>query len=118
MHDKTKLVSTAFLFLLMAVMLAPAMAQVSPQTPDTRTTLATDDFASGMHLYRQGRYQEAISAFQLATQADPANAAAWYFLGYAQYVTHNTAAALDSFSRAFQADPGFDPRPYFYGHKS
>lgn len=102
-----------------AFTLPSASAQGTTPAPSEikSAPVVSDDFDAGMRLYRSGRYAAAIGVFERATRADPTNAAAWYFLGYAQYVTHQTAAALDSFSKAFQADPAFDPRPYFYGRK-
>ena len=66
-----------------------------------------------MHLYRQKRYQAAITEFERVIAADPKNAPAYYFLGYAHYVMKHHSEALAAFAKAFEADPAFDPRPYF-----
>ena len=86
---------------------APAMQMESPAQ-------TSGDFQSAMRLYRQKRYADAIAAFEQINQADPNNAAAFYFAGYAHYVMGHHQEAVSSFEKAFQANPNFDPRPYFH----
>lgn len=93
---------------------APLSAQqTEPAAVTAAQSAPADDFKSAMHLYRQRRFAQAIESFQRITQSDPGNAAAWYFMGYAHYVTKHPAEALEAFHQAFQKDPAFDPRPYF-----
>ncbi|MCI0416309.1 tetratricopeptide repeat protein [bacterium] len=86
--------------------------QAVPAVPATPAA-QSGDFETGMKLYRQRNYTQAISEFQNVVAADPKNAAAWYMMGYAHYVMKHKADALEAFSKAFEADPAFDPRPYF-----
>lgn len=84
----------------------PAAVQAAPAAP-------TASFESAMKLYRRGRYDAAISAFEQVTANDPNNAAAWYFMGYAHYVKRHLTQAQEAFGKAFAANPAFDPRPFF-----
>jgi len=72
-------------------------------------------FDSAMKLYRRGRYDAAINAFEQVVANDPNNAAAWYFMGYAHYVKRHLTQAQEAFGKAFAANPAFDPRPFFKG---
>ena len=102
---------------------APAIAQASPQpaapaqTPQpamAAQAAQSPGFDAAMKLYRRRHYAEAIQAFDAVLQAEPGNAAASYFKGYAQYVTRHYSDSLASFGQAFAADPSFNPRPYFH----
>ena len=84
----------------------PVAVQPAPAAP-------TASFDSAMKLYRRGRYDAAISAFEQVTANDPNNAAAWYFMGYAHYVKRHLTQAQEAFGKAFAANPAFDPRPFF-----
>lgn len=86
----------------------PAAVQPAPAAPGAT-------FESAMKLYRRGRYDAAINAFEQVVANDPSNAAAWYFMGYAHYVKHHLTEAQEAFGKAFAANPAFDPRPYFKG---
>ena len=107
------------------VFMAPAIAQAtaqpaapaqSPQPAVAAQAAQSTAFEAAMRLYRRRRYAEAIQAFDAILQADPKNAAASYFKGYAEYVTKHYANSLASFDQAFQSDASFDPRPYFRRH--
>jgi tetratricopeptide (TPR) repeat protein len=91
------------------------IAQDKPVAATQGTTAApASDFASGMKLYRQGRYAQAIAAFDAVPADSPDYAAACYFAGYAHYVMKHYQQAVDSFGKAFKANPALDPRPYFH----
>jgi len=88
-----------------------AMQQTAPQP--TMQTQSSPEFSAAMKSYRQRRYAEAVSQFQKVVEAEPQNAAAYYFMGYANYVTKHYKEAQDAFGKAFAADPRLDPKPYF-----
>lgn len=111
MRNRTFLAGILIGFVIILAMMTPAWPQ-SVQ-PSNAQVVTSDEFKAAMHLYRQRRYTEAIEVFQRITNSEPQNAAAWYFLGYAQYVTGHPSEALAAFSHAFQANPSLDPRPYF-----
>ena len=89
--------------------------QPAAQPTATAAPAATPDFDHAMRQYRRGHYSEAIAEFNRVVAADPNNAAAYYFMGYAQYVTHHLPDAMASFHQAFTVNPSFDPKPYFRG---
>lgn len=94
----------------------PAQAQTQQQQPAPEAQPATPaggDFENAMRLYRQRRFSSAVQEFEKVVQADPNNAAAFYFMGYAHYVMGHHQDALAAFSKAFQTNPNFDPRPHF-----
>jgi TolA-binding protein len=100
---------TAILFLTFAI---PLFAQEAQPLAETQAAPSAD-FDVAMKHYRQGHYSRAAEEFQKVVEADPKNAAAWYFLGYAHYVLRHYPEALTAFKKCFEADPKFDPRPYW-----
>lgn len=72
---------------------------------------------NGIALYKRRHFRAAAEEFRKATAADPASAAAEYYLGYTLYkiaeptkrVTTEKAESRDHFARAFQLDPLFRP---------
>lgn len=111
---KTILSFSFLCLLLFGVAVCFVQAQeTAPSQPSMATHAASFDIA--MKHYRQGHYAQAIGEFNQVVQADPNNAAAYYFMGYAHYVMKHNQEAIEAFGKAFQADPKFDPRPYFRG---
>jgi cytochrome c-type biogenesis protein CcmH/NrfG len=114
-----KNIALSFCLLLVVAMLsifsvaAPVYAQETAKPAMAATPASNSDFDAAMHLYKRGHYAEAIPGLTRATAADPSNAAAWYFLGYANYVTGHHAEAQAAFDKAFEAQPFFDARPYY-----
>ena len=104
-----------FTFLILATFVAAVPAQETPAetTPAAAASQSSGDFNAAMRLYKQKRYNEAIAEFQKVVDADPGNAAAHYMMGYAHYVLDHHSEALAAFAKAFEANPAFDPRPYF-----
>jgi tetratricopeptide (TPR) repeat protein len=97
-------------------MTAPAQeAQPAVVQQAAPPAAAGASFDSAMKLYRRGRYDAAINAFEQVVANDPNNAAAWYFMGYAHYVKRHLTQAQEAFAKAFAANPAFDPRPFFKG---
>lgn len=99
------------MFLCRATLIAQ---QEVPHPAAAMQAAPSDGFKAAMRLYRQRRYAEAIQAFDTLVQSEPNNAAAYYFKGYAQYVTRQFPESVASFEQAFQTDPALDPRPYFH----
>ena len=85
---------------------------ITPASSLQQKSISTD-FTAAMKHYRQGHYATAIEQLSLVVEKEPQNAAAYYFLGYAHYTLHHNEEALTAFAKAFEADPNFDPRPYF-----
>lgn len=98
---------------------SPARAADSP-----RPELAVADSAAceheiqlGLREYRRLRLRAAERHFEAAVEADPADAAAWYYLGYTVYKTAEPKPpddpgkhrALTLFTRAFALEPSFVP---------
>jgi tetratricopeptide (TPR) repeat protein len=64
-------------------------------------------------LYRSRDYRGAISELQKTLELEPGRAEALYLEGYAQQILRQYTEAVDTFSRAFEADPTFDPRTIY-----
>ena len=80
------------------------------------TTGATVAIEAGLAAYKRRHFAEAETSFRHALEADPKNAAAAYYLGYAIYKrvekhrNHpDKARALEYFDKAFTLDPTFRP---------
>jgi len=71
------------------------------------------DFATAMKHYRQRHFAIAIEQLNRVVEKERQNAAAYYFLGYAHYALDHNQEAQAAFEKTFEADPKFDPRPYF-----
>ena len=100
--------------LLIVLFIGSATAQEAAQQAEPAAAAAqSGDFDAAMRLYKQKRYNDAIAEFQKIVDAEPTNAAAHYMMGYAHYVLDHHSEAQAAFAKAFQADPAFDPRPYF-----
>ena len=104
---------TAILILALSI---PVFAQEPAQQPqplaETKAAPSTG-FDGAMKHYRQGHYSRAIEEFQKLTEAEPQNAAAYYFTGYAHYVMRHHPEALAAFKKCFEIDPKFGPRQYW-----
>lgn len=64
-------------------------------------------------LYRARDYRGAITELQKTLELEPGRADALYLEGYAQLMLRQYSAAVETFSRAFEADPKFDPRTIY-----
>lgn len=80
---------------------------------EEKPAVSAGDFDVAMKQYRQRRYGRAVEEFQRVIDSDPANAAAYYFMGYAHYVMGHHQEALAAFKKCFETDPKFDPRPFW-----
>jgi Tfp pilus assembly protein PilF len=68
-------------------------------------------FQSGLQLYFQKDYPEAIREFQNAVSINPDDARSYYFMGYSYYQLRDMEKAQDSFDMAYQLDPRYSPIP-------
>lgn len=62
-------------------------------------------YDAGKALLRSGKFADAAEVFRKLTEADPADAEAWQFLGAAQSQSKNWAAALSAFRKAEALEP-------------
>ncbi len=79
--------------------------------PLTRPYRSDAALGRGFWHYSQGRYGQAINAFDEAIRINPQNAAAYYNRGQAQYDLGNYQAALDDFSTVIALYPDY---PWVY----
>jgi tetratricopeptide (TPR) repeat protein len=78
---------------------------------------AAEHRAAGLTAYWQLHFHEAQGHFQAAVDADPENAAGFFYLGYTVYKIAEPKRpndpgkhqAADLFARAYELDPGFTP---------
>lgn len=70
-------------------------------------------FERGTELYRKRQYQAALQELSKVTEAESNRAEAHYLKGYCHYVLKQYQEAVDSFGKAFAADPKLDPRTIF-----
>jgi tetratricopeptide (TPR) repeat protein len=64
-----------------------------------------DALGQGIELEKQGKYQEAVEAFQQATQADPTSSVAWAHLGAMLQAAGRSEESLAAFDQALRLDP-------------
>lgn len=117
--------------LLSVVVLAAALsAAQEPQEPPaaapealpapagaTQPAAAEALIASGLDAFRRRRYSQAEVDFRKALEADPASAAAAFYLGYTYYKQAepkrpfhpDKRKAAELFARAYELDPEFRP---------
>ena len=107
--------------LLLSVALAPQSSSSTPSVTTNETTAAptssvTSEIEAGLKAYKRRAYAQAEVHFQKAVDADPDDAAANYYLGYAIYKRVEKSPfhadkrrAAKYFSAAFSADPRFRP---------
>jgi tetratricopeptide (TPR) repeat protein len=95
---------------------APALEPATVAVQET-TASARPYIADGIALYKKRRFRAAADQFRKAVDADPASAAAQYYLGYTLYkigeptrrLTPEKQESRDHFARAFELDPHFRP---------
>jgi len=74
-------------------------------TKDNPFLEATDPFADGMRLFKEGRLKDAILAFEATVQKQPDHADAWSMLGEAQAQNEEENNAIAAFLTCIQLDP-------------
>jgi hypothetical protein len=67
------------------------------ELPKRDAALAARYLDAGVKAYRDGRYEEARTALENATKAEPGDPVAWYFLGAAKWALGSTDQAKDDF---------------------
>jgi len=71
----------------------------TPMTPVPETEEVADDFTLGNLCLQQGRYNDAIAAYQKAVQRDPSFADAWNKLALAYQDAGQDDKAMDAFKK-------------------
>ncbi|HEY3347268.1 MAG TPA: tetratricopeptide repeat protein [Nitrospirota bacterium] len=69
------------------------------------TTNAEDDFKKGTRLFQDGKYEEALKAYDSAVQGKPDYAAAWFYRGNTLSKLGRIPDAVDSFNKAIKYAP-------------
>lgn len=85
----------------------PASAAVSASVPAPADNL----WDAGVAAYQDGRYADAVRAWQDLAAADPANAESadlWYNIGNAAYQAGDLATAVLGYERALKRDPSME----------
>jgi TolA-binding protein len=108
--------------LLLSAVLAPQPVTEAPSAsapadkPSASPASASSEIEAGLKAYKRKAYAQAEAHFQKAVDADPEDAAANYYLGYAIYKRVEKSPfhpdkrrAAKYFSAAFSADPRFRP---------
>jgi len=70
---------------------------------------AKEHFNAGLDLYFKKDYMDAIKEFEAATQFDPDNANAYYFMGYSYYKLKDMEKAMMVFQQAYDTDAKYTP---------
>jgi Flp pilus assembly protein TadD len=100
------------------IVMAEPAAQPAPQAtppvssePAEAAPVLGPAVAEGVKRLNAGDAAGAVERLRAAAAADPGNAAARYYLGYAFYRMGDFAQARAAFTAAYRADPGFSPVP-------
>jgi len=72
-----------------------------------------DAYERGLDLYRKRSFRAAIVEFDKILEVEPNRAEVQYLKGYCQYMLKDFTEAVETFGRAFQADPTLDPRTIY-----
>lgn len=67
----------------------------------------------GLDLYRKRNFRAAMEEFDKVLEAEPDRAEVRYLKGYCQYMMKQYSEAVQTFGRAFQANPQLDPRTIY-----
>lgn len=100
--------------LCLALGLSTSCAFVHAEGVASQATFASDPASASQHLthanaaLQSGRYQEALSSFDLAIQADPSSWLTYYRRATAQLSLGRTSAALQDFQSLLDLNPKFD----------
>jgi tetratricopeptide (TPR) repeat protein len=92
-------ISAFGLFPLLLLLLLAAL------TPSSRAASAADDFAAANQLVEQGRYADAIAAYEKMAQGGPATAALYYNLGLAHFRAGHIGRAILAYRQAERLAP-------------
>jgi hypothetical protein len=114
-NERTEQHMTPIALFLAVVIQDPGAA--AQDAPPQATEAARPFIAQGLALYMKRRFRAAAREFEQAVEADPASAAAHFYLGYSLYkiaeptrrVTPEKERSREHFARCFELDPGFVP---------
>jgi tetratricopeptide (TPR) repeat protein len=92
-------------------------ASAAPATPAVAAGTPQEHIDAGIAVFKRKHFAEAQSHFQAAVDAEPNNAAAHFYLGYAIYKIAepkhpfhpDKQRAAAEFARAYELDPAFKP---------
>jgi tetratricopeptide (TPR) repeat protein len=96
---------------------APLQEQAKAPLAEQAGSPAEGHIKAGLAAYHKRHFQEAERHFQAAVDADPASAAAHFYLGYTIYKIAEPKRpfhpekqrAAELFAKAFELDPAFRP---------
>lgn len=74
------------------------------------------DFAEGVRQFQDRDYQEAVGTLESVVEADPENAAAWYYLGMARLRIDDLEGALEALEESAELQPGRPGTQFHIGH--
>ncbi len=103
--------------ILLATLAAAPAPQSAPETTAAAPSAPSGSVETGLALLKRGRFRSARAELDKAVTADPQNAAAQFYLGYALYkisepsrrLTREKEEAAQHFAAAYSIDPGFRP---------
>jgi tetratricopeptide (TPR) repeat protein len=92
-------------------------ASAAPAAPAVAAGTPQEHIDAGIAVFKRKHFAEAQSHFQAAVDAEPNNAAAHFYLGYAIYKIAepkhpfhpDKQRAAAEFARAYELDPAFKP---------
>lgn len=71
---------------------------------DDKETVFDDLYATGMQLFNEGHVNEAINAFEAATQVNSDSSEAWYMLGICQTENDNDKSSIICLQKSIECD--------------
>ena len=74
---------------------------------------AEGSYERGLTLYRQRNFRAAITEFDQVLEVEPNRADVLYLKGYCQYMLKEFSESVETFGKAFEADPLLDPRTIY-----
>jgi tetratricopeptide (TPR) repeat protein len=105
--NRTRILALSFAAILAVIPAIGGLA--SAQEPGD----AQASMEQAKRLYRNRDYRAAATELARTVELDPTRADALYLLGYSHLMLREYPEAVEAFSRAFQADPTFDPRTIY-----
>ncbi len=102
--NRIGLLFIAILGILAAAGCTPGAAGLAPTT-----TAGFDHYVSGLRLFNNGQFQQAVDEFSLAISANPQNGRNFYARGNAYGMLSKQDKALADFKQAAVLEPKYDP---------
>jgi Tfp pilus assembly protein PilF len=96
---------------------APAPPAPQPQAAPSNASAAQSDIQEGLDAFRRLHFTRAEASFRKATEEDPTNAAAAWYLAYTVYKIvepkrpfhPDKQKSAELFAKAYALDPNFQP---------